>query len=110
MHIILLWHISDNPIYHPTEGRLYWVDAHTETIESCNLDGTDRQVIYSDNRESDPFGLAIQGSFVYWTDWTYQGVYRIPKYGGNITVYYEDELRGLNDLKFFNKSALRGEC
>ena len=85
------------------------MDAHTETIESCNLDGRDRRVIYTDSRESDPFGLAVQGSFIYWTDWTYQGVYRISKHGGNTSVYYDDVLRGLNDIKFFNKSALRGK-
>ena len=87
---------------------MYWVDAHSETIESADLSGSARTVIHTGSKASDPFGLAVQGDYVYWTDWSFRGVFRVPRQGGDATVQNGDMFRGLNDIKFFNRSALRG--
>nr|XP_006817539.1 PREDICTED: low-density lipoprotein receptor-related protein 2-like [Saccoglossus kowalevskii] len=49
-----------------TEDRLYWTDAHTNTIETVRLDGGDRKVIVTNIPH--PFSVAILENKVYWVD------------------------------------------
>ena len=42
------------------QGRLYWADAKTDTIESARLDGTDRRTLVSDHIPH-VFGLSLLG-------------------------------------------------
>lgn len=43
-----------------TEGRLYWADAETDTIEMVYLNGTNRRVLVSENVPH-VFGFALLG-------------------------------------------------
>ena len=48
--------------------RMYWVDAFLDQIEHSLYDGTDRVTLV---RNLDhPFALTLEGSLVFWTDWT----------------------------------------
>ena len=89
-------------------NALYWCDAHSEKVESSDLLGRNRRVIVNMHIEGDPFGLALQGAFIYWTDWNFRGVHRSGRDGSAVSILHDDVFSGLNDVKFFNKSALTG--
>jgi len=88
------------------EKQIYWCDAHTERIETASLDGTGRRTLFLGSQDADPFGIAVQGEFVYWTDWGVRGLFRIHRDGsGRSERLLAGMFRGLNDIKFFNKAA-----
>jgi len=94
-------------VYH-SERQIYWCDSHTERIEAANLDGSGRRTIYIGKETEDPFGIAVQGSFIYWTDWNLKGISRLNKNGSQYERKYQNFFRGLNDVKFFNRTASNG--
>ena len=53
---------------------------YRDRIERSHLDGNYREVIV--DSAIHPFGLAIYGHHIYWTDWTLKGVYRAEKHTG----------------------------
>lgn len=59
---------------HFSKRKLYWTDALLDHIESCDLDGRQRRTFVK--HTSHPYGLALIGGFVYWTDWYNKSVYR----------------------------------
>uniref|UniRef100_H2XLM3 Nidogen-1 n=1 Tax=Ciona intestinalis TaxID=7719 RepID=H2XLM3_CIOIN len=66
--------------------KLCLIDAGTKKIECMNLDGTQRSVMYDISRESggtqEPFGLAVDGSMLYYTDRRGERVYAINTLNG----------------------------
>ncbi|XP_077997711.1 prolow-density lipoprotein receptor-related protein 1-like [Glandiceps talaboti] len=67
-------------------GRLYWSDARLDKIERCKLDGTERHIIVQ-SEPVHPFGLALYGENLFWTDWVRRAVIRVNKYTGEeVTV------------------------
>lgn len=53
-------------------GRLYWIDAYTDRVESSKFDGTDRRVMtYFGGLLMHPYSMALfaNHSLVYFTDW-----------------------------------------
>ncbi|GFO20808.1 LOW QUALITY PROTEIN: low-density lipoprotein receptor-related protein 1 [Plakobranchus ocellatus] len=68
-------------IDHKTQ-KLFWSDASLDKIERCDFDGSNRVVILSQLPEH-PFGMAVYGNFLYWTDWTHRAVLRINKWDGS---------------------------
>lgn len=51
--------------------RLFWVDdkmGEHFSIDSANLDGTDRQIVLSSALGHRPRGIAVDKNYVYWTD------------------------------------------
>ncbi|ELT98196.1 hypothetical protein CAPTEDRAFT_227414 [Capitella teleta] len=89
-----------------TARKMYWCDAHSEKVESASLLGNDRKTLISLSADGDPFGIATQGQYIYWTDWNIRGVHRSLKDGENDVVLHDDFFSGLNDIKYFNKTAL----
>lgn len=109
------------------EQRLYWCDMSLDRIESSNLDGTDRRVLF-DHEGYDPeiplesvtgeiqtpYGLALHQENVFWTDWTRRAVYSADKrIGGKINyitrgltkpmqvhAYSNKKAKGLSNLSF----------
>ena len=49
------------------ENKVYWADL--DTIESVNLDGTDRQVVYID-QDASFYGIELVGEHLYVVDKT----------------------------------------
>jgi len=73
------------------------------------MDGGRRQTLFSGTPDADPFGIAVQGSFVYWTDWAVRGLFRARRdRTGGLERLLTGVFRGLNDVKYFNRTtALR---
>ena len=73
--------------------KLYWSDARLDKIERCEMDGTNRQVVLKDKAKH-PFGLAVYGDFVYWTDWILRAVVRVNKFTfGDVTFLAKNLMR-----------------
>ncbi|XP_039602497.1 low-density lipoprotein receptor-related protein 1-like isoform X2 [Polypterus senegalus] len=70
--------------------KLYFSDATLDKIERCEYDGSRRYVILSDDPVH-PFGLAVYGDYIFWTDWVRRAVLRADKFvGGNMKVLRAD--------------------
>uniref|UniRef100_A0A452F8B2 Low-density lipoprotein receptor-related protein 2 n=1 Tax=Capra hircus TaxID=9925 RepID=A0A452F8B2_CAPHI len=63
------------------QNLLYWADANLEKIERMDLERYLREVIVS--RANSPFGLALYGQYIYWTDMLTQKIYRANKVDGS---------------------------
>ena len=59
---------------------LCWTDAGLHRIECSSLGDRSRRVVYTP--ASYPFGLAIQGDLLFWTDWQSNSVERVSLRGG----------------------------
>jgi len=56
---------------------LYWCDAFLDKIERVDLQGNNRVVILDLSLDSlHPFGLALFGDVLYWSDWNSQSVHK----------------------------------
>ncbi|RVE72792.1 hypothetical protein OJAV_G00041090 [Oryzias javanicus] len=61
--------------------KLYFSDATLDKIERCEYDGSRRYVVLK-NEPVHPFGLAVYGDYIFWTDWVRRAVLRADKYTG----------------------------
>jgi len=56
---------------------LYWCDAFLDKIERVDLQGNNRAVILDLSFDSlHPFGLALFGDVLYWSDWNSQSIHK----------------------------------
>jgi len=56
---------------------LYWCDAGLDKIERVDLQGNNRVVILDLSLDFiHPFGLALFGGSLYWSDWNHTGVHK----------------------------------
>uniref|UniRef100_A0AAX7SPU8 EGF-like domain-containing protein n=1 Tax=Astatotilapia calliptera TaxID=8154 RepID=A0AAX7SPU8_ASTCA len=70
--------------------KLYFSDATLDKIERCEYDGSNRYVLLK-NEPVHPFGLAVYGDYIFWTDWVRRAVLRADKYtGGDMKVLRAD--------------------
>uniref|UniRef100_A0A8C9VTS3 LDL receptor related protein 1 n=1 Tax=Scleropages formosus TaxID=113540 RepID=A0A8C9VTS3_SCLFO len=70
--------------------KLYFSDATLDKIERCEYDGSHRYVVLK-NEPVHPFGLAVYGDYIFWTDWVRRAVLRADKYvGGDMKVLRAD--------------------
>ena len=58
---------------------MFWCDAHTERIESADIDGKNRKLVYQAKARGDPFDVAVHNGYVYWTDWVLKGLFRLVR-------------------------------
>lgn len=65
-------------------GRLYWVDAKAQTIESVTIAGKDRRVVLADIAKH-PFGIAVFEDKLYWSDWDTRSIESCNKFTGKNT-------------------------
>lgn len=99
--------------------KLYFSDATLDKIERCEYDGSSRYVrqlfnfsfgsavnasvfcemmlmcfplqVLLKNEPVHPFGLAVYGDYIFWTDWVRRAVLRADKYtGGDMKVLRAD--------------------
>ena len=54
-----------------------------DRIERINLDGTGREMIINLGTRGHPYGVALYGSHVYWSDWKKYGLMRANKDDGS---------------------------
>lgn len=68
-----------------TKNWLYWVDSRNDKLEVYEFSSNKRREIISARQEtylSYPFGLALHENHLFWTDWNYNGVYRVDRNTG----------------------------
>ncbi|XP_072597864.1 prolow-density lipoprotein receptor-related protein 1 isoform X2 [Vulpes vulpes] len=63
-------------------GRLYWVDAFYDRIETILLNGTDRKIVYEGPELNHAFGLCHHGNYLFWTEYRSGSVYRLERGAG----------------------------
>ena len=94
------------PLYY-VEDILYWCDQGTERIQAIRLSGrpakfTVRQL----PSDTDPFSIAVDGSYIYWTDWNKRGIHRAPKSStvqADQEKFFSNVLTGANEIKIFRR-------
>uniref|UniRef100_A0A6Q2Z0Y6 EGF-like domain-containing protein n=1 Tax=Esox lucius TaxID=8010 RepID=A0A6Q2Z0Y6_ESOLU len=70
--------------------KLYFSDATLDKIERCEYDGSRRYLVLK-NEPVHPFGLAVYGHYIFWTDWVRRAVLRADKYvGGDMKLLRAD--------------------
>ncbi|XP_055711051.1 putative vitellogenin receptor isoform X2 [Phlebotomus papatasi] len=62
-------------------GRIYWVDAKLNRIESIKLNGEDRRVILRDVVKH-PYGIAVFEDQIFWSDWDTNSIQACNKFTG----------------------------
>uniref|UniRef100_A0A914CDN1 EGF-like domain-containing protein n=1 Tax=Acrobeloides nanus TaxID=290746 RepID=A0A914CDN1_9BILA len=74
-------------------NKLYWGDARLDKIERADFDGSHREIVVENGNNTwryespaHPFGLAIYGDHLYYTDWVHRAVLMINKITGSDTV------------------------
>ena len=73
------------------ERKMYWADARLDKIELVFLDNMDRIVMTKANPQH-PFGLAIHGNHLFYTDWIQHAVIRVSKYTGEDMTMLRTEI------------------
>jgi Flp pilus assembly protein CpaB len=68
-----------------------------KVIECAALDGSRRQLLVTSVPH--PYGIAVSGGFVYWTDWQQQAINRANSTTGNDVLTIIDKLPGVMDLQ-----------
>src|SRR6185436_16604603 len=53
----------------PSDNRIYWANAGNSTIGRANIDGSAPSQSFISGGD-DPFGLAANSPFLYWTNFT----------------------------------------
>lgn len=76
----------------------------TFQIERGNVDGTNRMILV--NHLSYPWGLAVHGPFLYYSDEEYEVIERVDKATGANKVVLRNNLPDLRGLKIYQR---RGE-
>lgn len=71
--------------------KLYWADARLDKIERADYDGTHR-VVLAHSTPKHPFGMAVYGDLLYWTDWVLRAVLRANKYSGADVVWLRKDI------------------
>lgn len=65
------------------QKRIYYIDAHSDSIHTTNYDGGDSHLVIRDRETlSHPFSISLFENFVYWTDWRTNSVMRANKWTG----------------------------
>lgn len=73
-------------------------------IERGNVDGTNRMILV--NHLSYPWGLAVYGPFLYYTDEEYEVIERVDKATGANKIVLRDNVPNLRGLQIYQR---RGE-
>lgn len=88
----------------PFADRIYWNDAKKKVIETSDLQGQDRKVIVE--KVEHPYGLAVVGDFIYWSDWQEKALLRAKKYDGKNKKIMLSNLEGIMDLRLVDVSFI----
>ncbi|XP_015518016.1 low-density lipoprotein receptor-related protein 6 isoform X1 [Neodiprion lecontei] len=87
--------------------KIYWCDAKTDKIEVCNMDGTDRREVITDNLPH-MFGLSLLGDYLYWTDWQRRSIDRAHKLTGADREVIVDQMPDVMGLKAVHLGVVEG--
>ncbi|GAB6033184.1 Low-density lipoprotein receptor- protein 4 [Chamberlinius hualienensis] len=86
--------------------RLYWTDSQLDRIETSDLEGNYRVELV--NTISHPFGLAIFGRYLYWTDWQSKSIEKVDKTTGKNRATLLPGIEGLTEIKVVASDKQKG--
>uniref|UniRef100_UPI003D9CB815 low-density lipoprotein receptor-related protein 2a precursor n=1 Tax=Danio rerio TaxID=7955 RepID=UPI003D9CB815 len=89
-----------------TENKLYWAVTGTGVIERGDPDGSNRITMV--NGLSHPWGVAVYGSYLYFTDRDFEVIERVDKATGLNRVVMRDNVAGLRVLKVHHRDSSAG--
>ena len=72
-----------------------------QVVECSGLDGQQRHLLVTSVRH--PYGVAVSGGWVYWTDWLTQSVMKADAITGRNVTVVRSQLPGLMDLHAINR-------
>eukprot|EP00118_Oscarella_pearsei_P028654 m.2638 g.2638 ORF g.2638 m.2638 type:complete len:1003 (+) comp8812_c0_seq1:275-3283(+) len=91
-----------------TNKRMYWADAKFDRIESSDFNGLNRKVILDVTTEDvHPFGIALDGSYLYWTDWAKKVIYKTSISQGKYVLFANMDYTPFG-LAIYNKGRTGG--
>nr|XP_053653848.1 low-density lipoprotein receptor-related protein 4-like [Cherax quadricarinatus] len=79
------------------EQELYWTDARADRIQAIGIDGRNRRTVVTDLPH--PYGVTVQGKWIYWTDWETKSLNRTQKKSHGTIYSMREGLAGLMDIK-----------
>ncbi|OXB76843.1 UNVERIFIED_CONTAM: hypothetical protein H355_002536 [Colinus virginianus] len=88
------------------EQKLYWAVTSTGVIEKGNVDGTNRVTLVV--HLSHPWGIAVYGTFLYYTDRDYEVIERVDKFTGANKVVLRDNVPRLKCLRVYYRDNSAG--
>ncbi|OBS58951.1 hypothetical protein A6R68_09924, partial [Neotoma lepida] len=83
------------------EQKLYWAVTSRGVIERGNVDGTERMILV--HHLAHPWGLAVHGSFLYYSDEQYEVIERVDKSSGSNKVVLRDNVPNLRGLRVYHR-------
>ncbi|KAM4859286.1 low-density lipoprotein receptor-related protein 2 [Thomomys bottae] len=86
------------------EQKLYWAVTSRGVIERGNVDGTERMILV--HELAHPWGLAVFGSFLYYTDEQYEVIERVDKASGASKVVLRDNVPQLRGLRVYHRRSI----
>uniref|UniRef100_A0A646QCG5 Sortilin-related receptor n=1 Tax=Hemiscolopendra marginata TaxID=943146 RepID=A0A646QCG5_9MYRI len=91
-------------------NRFFWVDAKLDYIASADMDGRNiKKLLMSSSVIMHPFAIGIHKEWMYWDDWTQQSIMVADKLSGTGYKTIASGLRGVMDLKIYNRHMQLGE-
>ncbi|XP_035378717.1 low-density lipoprotein receptor-related protein 2a isoform X1 [Electrophorus electricus] len=88
------------------ENKLYWAVTGTGLIEKGDVDGTNRITVVSGL--SRPWGVAVHGPYLYFTDRDFEVIERVDKASGSNKIVLRDNMAGLRVLKVHYRETSAG--
>ncbi|VDI75100.1 Hypothetical predicted protein [Mytilus galloprovincialis] len=89
--------------------RIYWTDVTLQTIKSATFDGTDIHTIITFTTKSTsspgPYGIAVFGDLIYWTNRKDRSVYTAHKYTGKNIAPFLTDLDNPKHIKIISKES-----
>uniref|UniRef100_A0A4W4GUH3 Low-density lipoprotein receptor-related protein 2 n=1 Tax=Electrophorus electricus TaxID=8005 RepID=A0A4W4GUH3_ELEEL len=90
------------------ENKLYWAVTGTGLIEKGDVDGTNRITVVSGL--SRPWGVAVHGPYLYFTDRDFEVIERVDKASGSNKIVLRDNMAGLRVLKVHYRESTSNGC
>ncbi|XP_077998826.1 uncharacterized protein LOC144451797 [Glandiceps talaboti] len=89
------------------DQKLFWCDAALDSIEYYDLRiGTRQRLITLSDPDAHPFGLAVVGDYLYWTQWDKSQLQRADKHTGNNVISVGHQIfERPNDIHVFSSAA-----
>uniref|UniRef100_A0A183C5M5 EGF-like domain-containing protein n=1 Tax=Globodera pallida TaxID=36090 RepID=A0A183C5M5_GLOPA len=88
------------------DKRVYWADAKTKQISTCDYWGEHvRVILHSHQHVRHPFSLAVFEERLYWTDWDQEGVLSVNKFHGKDVRKLMSGVSGPMTVRVYHKQA-----
>ncbi|KAG1656290.1 Low-density lipoprotein receptor-related protein 4 [Nymphon striatum] len=87
--------------------KLYWADAKLDKIEYSDFNGKNRRIVLTSLPH--PFGLTMDDSHIYWTDWKTKSIEKADKLKGQNRVIILSDIEGLRQLRMVSAFRQSGK-